>query len=91
MKLVTKRTIARKNRELNGPDEEPTVVYGLCDPDNAVIYLNQEDCRDPAFLRHSFWHEYVHALKYANGETDHDEAEVDRIAGMLDQSLSPLL
>mgnify|MGYP006908222334 CR=1 FL=1 len=72
-------------RELSEEDEE---THGLCDPVKAVIYLARELDQYPlAYKRHCFWHEFVHAIKFANGEDNHDEEVVDRVAGMIQQAV----
>lgn len=69
------------------PDQgaDAACIMGLCDQRTATIYLNANRHSTEEDLRHTFFHELTHALKYANGESEHDEQEVDRLGGYLHQ------
>lgn len=60
-------------------------IHGLCDVDLAVIFLCKDMCLTQETLEHSYFHELVHAIKFANGEEDHDEVEVDYLGALLHQ------
>lgn len=68
-----------------GEEEIAKHMYGLCDRNANRIFINKDLHQSDFELEATYWHEFVHAIKYANGEDDHDEAEVDRIAGFLHQ------
>lgn len=70
---------------VDGEEDLAKHMLGLCDPTVNRLFLNKDLHTEEADLEHTFWHEFVHALKYANGERTHDEEEVDRIAGFLHQ------
>lgn len=63
-------------------------LKGLCDPGCARIFVNRDEHKDPDDLLHTFLHEMVHAVKFANGEENHDEGEVDRYGGYIAQILT---
>lgn len=63
-------------------------VRGLCDPYDAIIYLNRDlhTCHED--LVHTFWHEVGHALLFAQGHFSrrmHDEKKVDKFGGIMAQ------
>lgn len=86
VKIVSAKTMkARAKGSIGGRKGK---LFGLCDPDRATIYLTTDGVETQAFLEHTFWHEYVHAIYYAEGMIDeHDEIKVERLAGFLHQSL----
>lgn len=60
----------------------------FCDPDKARIVLDRSRHTTREYLEHSFWHEFVHALKFSRGEhQDHDEVEVDGLGALIHQFL----
>lgn len=61
-------------------------MLGFCDPQRSRILINKQLHTSDNDMEATFWHEFVHALKFANGEhIEHDETEVDRLGGMLHQ------
>lgn len=58
---------------------------GFCDQGEAAIYINIEKHGHRDDLEHTYHHELIHALLYANGLNGHDEAMVDRLGGFLHQ------
>ena len=60
-------------------------IKGFCDPDNRRIFVNKDRHTSEADMQHTYWHEFVHAVLFANGESGHDEEWVDRIGGFLHQ------
>lgn len=71
-------------------DREPVDASdckGLCDQGEAIIYLNTDRHHVREDLEHTFLHELIHALFYANGLHGHDESFVDRMGGFLHQYL----
>ncbi len=60
-------------------------LLGLCDPKVNRIFINKDLHTSEEEMESTFWHEFVHALKFANGEDEHDEVEVDRLGGFLHQ------
>lgn len=78
VKLVT---FAQLSRKLAREGIEP--ASGVTDPNNATIWIAKD--LDPGLVEHTFYHELVHALKYARGEVDHDEVEVDGLGALLHQ------
>lgn len=59
---------------------------GLCDRDTATIRIRAGLPKQIAET--TFCHELVHAIKFARGETDHDEREVDSFGAFLHQFLT---
>ena len=60
---------------------------GLCDEERGILFLNLDEHVSQADLEHTFLHELVHALLFADGLREHDEATVDRLAGFIHQIL----
>ena len=56
---------------------------GLCKRDEATIYI-KEGLPQPIAAA-TFAHELVHAIKFARGETEHDEKDVDSFGNLLHQ------
>lgn len=75
--------LQRNNLSLHDAYDEAKNIHGLCDDQRGRILLNKDLDKTEAALRETFWHEFAHALKFANGERDHDEAEVERIGQAL--------
>lgn len=88
VRLVTTKQL-QKHLDNHYPDEEVTAseIMGLCDQRAARIFLNKDKHTEREALEHTYCHEFVHCLKYANGEEIHDEQEVDRLGGYLHQAL----
>ena len=65
------------------------LVLGLTDPDRARIYLDIDRHVSQDNLEATYFHEYAHALQFANGqfESPHDEEYTDRLGSFLHQSL----
>lgn len=68
-----------------GEENAAKDMKGLCDPEVYRIFINKDLHTTVEDKEHTFWHEFVHALKYANGEDGHCEEEVDRLGGFLSQ------
>lgn len=79
VRLVTTKKLQKLVDEWGLP-----AATGLCDPNTCTIYLDKELSRIE--LEHAWFHEKYHALKYARGETDHREVEVEAL-GALDHQL----
>jgi hypothetical protein len=79
------RTWEVKLRDVVDDDVE---CLGLCDPDDAIIYLKSGLKHE--LLQHSFYHELSHAICFTLGwdELNEDEGKIDALAGMLYQYLS---
>lgn len=60
-------------------------MFGFCDPERARILINKDKHTSDDSLFHTYCHELTHAIKFANGEMDHCEEEVDRLGGFLAQ------
>lgn len=59
--------------------------FGDCNPRTAVIRILR--ALPKQIKQQTFCHEFVHARKFAMGETGHDEREVDAEAALLHQFL----
>lgn len=90
VKIVTTKQL-QKHLDLDWHNDKDPLeaqhLKGLCDPHINVIFLNKELHKTEGDLEHTFWHEFVHALWFAEGyeANMHDETQVDRIGGMLAQ------
>ena len=62
-------------------------IKGLCDPDVRRIFINKSAHFTQEDMSHTYWHEFTHAILYANGESGHCEEWVDRIGGFLHQGI----
>ena len=60
-------------------------IKGLTSMDAAIIWINTDRHKHPTDLIHTYYHELVHAVLFAMGETDHDEGKVDLMGGLLHQ------
>lgn len=75
------------------PDEPPLEakgIKGITDPNADRLFLNKDEHSTEADLFHTFCHEMVHVVKFANGEYGHDEEEVDRLGGFIAHILATL-
>jgi len=65
---------------------------GHCDSARAYIALNRDhpDHKDPAQFFHTLLHELTHAVFFAEGATNHDEEQVDRLGGFAAQIIQTL-
>ncbi len=86
VRLVTQKQLARHIRH-HFPDDDGDTgdLLGLCNPQAARIFINKDKHISRESMEHTYWHEYVHAMKYADGEVLHDDAEVDRLGAILHQ------
>lgn len=74
-------------------DKLPVVVrgdakadnMGMCDPQTSSIYINLDMHPTGSDMEHTFCHELVHALLFADGLSEHNEEQVDRLGGILHQ------
>jgi hypothetical protein len=87
VRLVTSKQLQRHldKHPCHGEEDVAKNLMGLCDRSAGRIFINKDLHHSDHEVQATYWHEFVHAMKYANGEDDHDEAEVDRIAGYLHQ------
>ena len=88
VRIVTTKQLQNHLDSHWGDDPDPinaADLYGLCDPGASRIFLNKDRHSSQAELEHTFYHELVHCLLFANGDTDHDEAWVDRLGGFIHQ------
>lgn len=84
--VTTKQLQAHLDKHpCEGEDVHAKTMMGLCEPGLCRIFINKDLHHSDHEMEYTFWHEFVHALKYANGEQDHNEEEVDRMAGYLHQ------
>lgn len=58
---------------------------GFCDPSRNLIAINQSAHETKEDLLHTWYHEFCHALAYARGLIDHDEAEIELMGSLLHQ------
>jgi|TARA_Y100000034_G_scaffold133705_1_gene199978 Zn-dependent peptidase ImmA (M78 family) len=91
VRVVTSKQL-RRHLETHWADDEELLntagnLKGLCDPDASRIFINKDSHTTQEDMEHTYFHELVHALLYAEGidSHGHDEAMVDRIGGFLHQ------
>jgi hypothetical protein len=63
-------------------------IRGLCDPYDAIIYINKDAHTCHEDMLHTFWHEVGHALLFAQGFfqlRDHYEPSVDKFGALMAQ------
>ena len=90
VRIVTSKQLQRHLDSHFGDDPHPMEakdLKGLCDPGANRIFVNKDLHSTEEDLQHTFWHEFVHALWFAEGlsSDEHDEQQVDRIGGILHQ------
>jgi hypothetical protein len=92
VRMVTTKQLQRHldKHPCEGQEDAASGMMGLCDPAVNRIFINKDLCANDVDILHTYCHEMVHAVKYANGETDHDEAEVDRLGGYMAQVLQTM-
>ena len=66
-------------------EEDIEAVKGLCHHASATIFINKDEHTEPDDVQHTFWHEFAHALLYAQGCYSHDETVVDLQGALLAQ------
>jgi hypothetical protein len=90
VRMVTTKQLQRHLDKHPGREGEAECMLGLTDPQVARIFINKDLHTSDVEVLHTYCHEMVHAIKYANGEDDHDEAEVDRLGGYVAQILQTM-
>ena len=60
-------------------------LLGLCDQKTNQIFLNTDLHATEEELEGTYWHEFMHAFFFAEGQNEHDETVVDRLGGFLHQ------
>jgi hypothetical protein len=90
VKLVGSKELEKVIKDESDAQEVPAAMrWGVCDIVTATIYLNSDLHADKPreMLEHTFCHELMHAILFANGQIvdHHDEALVDRFGGFLHQ------
>lgn len=87
VKLVSAEEMARQDENDTHTTINPhDASRGLCDPFEAVIYLNRDFPTDD--IVHSFWHEIGHAMLFASGAFSrkaHNEHIVDHFGALMAQ------
>jgi hypothetical protein len=58
-------------------------MLGQCSRDDRLIFLRENML--PEHQEQAFFHELTHAIKYMQGETEHNEQQVDGFATYLHQ------
>lgn len=68
-------------------DCESVQLKGLCDPNTNMILINADEHKRESDIEHTFWHEFGHAFRFAQGHfmQEHDETQIDLEAGLLHQ------
>ena len=89
--VTTKQMQAHLDKHWNAECDDPSDLMfakdmlGFCDPGSSRIFINKDKHRSVEDMEHTYYHELVHALLFADGHSDHDEMFVDRIGGYLHQ------
>ena len=57
--------------------------YGRCDPNTQTIFIREG--MNEQLTQQTFFHELVHAVMFAMGQTNHDEVFTDAFGSLLHQ------
>ena len=88
VRVVTTKQL-QKHLDTHWNEDDDTInagqLYGLCDPGASRIFINKDMHQNQEEMEHTFFHELMHCILFADGQSDHDEAYVDRMGGFLHQ------
>ncbi len=88
VRLISAEHMAWLELEDDAKTDYEKPARGMCDPYDAIIYLNRDAHTCDADFVHTFWHEYAHALLFAQGHFSkkaHHEESVDKFGALMAQ------
>ncbi len=85
VRIVTTKQLQKHLDKGEYTENRAEDMCGLCDPVAERLFINKNNQEVDSDMEHTLWLELIHALKFAYGETEHCEQEVDRLGGMLHQ------